>query len=163
MDFPVLETSRLYLRKITTDDANDIFEYLSNDKVTRYLGKKSLINIDEVYDLINELDTRYDECRGIRWGVIHKENRKLIGTIGYDAMQIKNKRADIGYDINSNYWRQGFATEAINEVIKFGFDLKNAQSYLYTIFTCKIIFYHNTLFNIYDSHTYFKITRHLLF
>lgn len=28
----------------------------------------------------------------------------------------------IGYDINSNYWRQGFATEAINEIIKFGFD-----------------------------------------
>lgn len=122
MDFPVLETSRLYLRKITTDDANDIFEYLSNDKVTRYLGKKSLVNIEEVYNLINELDTRYDECRGIRWGVIHKESMKLIGTIGYDAMQIKNKRADIGYDINSNYWRQGFATEAINEVIKFGFN-----------------------------------------
>ncbi|SCI68868.1 Putative ribosomal N-acetyltransferase YdaF [uncultured Clostridium sp.] len=54
-------------------------------------------------------------------GIIHKEIKKLIGTMGYDAIQIKNKRADIGYDINSNYWRQGFAIEAINEVIQFGF------------------------------------------
>ncbi len=32
MNFPILETSRLYLREITDDDANDIFEYLSNDR-----------------------------------------------------------------------------------------------------------------------------------
>lgn len=121
MNFPILETSRLYLREITDDDANDIFEYLSNDRVTRYLGKDSLTNIDEAYDIINKIKINYDERRGIRWGIIHKESKKLIGTIGYDAMHIKNKRADIGYDINSNYWRQGFATEAINKVLEFGF------------------------------------------
>lgn len=121
MDFPVLETRRLYLRKITVDDASDIFEYLSNDMVTRYLGKESLINIEGAYDIINKIEINYSERRGIRWGIIHKESKKLIGTIGYDAIQIKNKRADIGYDINSNYWRQGFAIEAINEVIQFGF------------------------------------------
>lgn len=100
MNFPILETSRLYLREITDDDANDIFEYLSNDRVTRYLGKDSLTNIDEAYDIINKIKINYDERRGIRWGIIHKESKKLIGTIGYDAMHIKNKRADIGYDIN---------------------------------------------------------------
>lgn len=121
MNFPILETSRLYLREITDDDANDIFEYLSNDKVTRYLGKDSLTNIDEAYDIINKIKINYDERRGIRWGIIHKESKKLIGTIGYDAMHIKNKRAEIGYDINLSFWRQGFATEAINKVIEFGF------------------------------------------
>ncbi|GAA0701658.1 GNAT family protein [Paraclostridium ghonii] len=121
MGFPVLETRRLYLTKIINDHASDIFEYLSNDIVTRYLGKESLINIGGAYELINKININYSEGKGIRWGIIHKNSNKLIGTIGYDAIQIKNKRADVGYDINSNYWRQGFATEAINEIIKFGF------------------------------------------
>ena len=86
MDFPVLETRRLYLRKITVDDASDIFEYLSNDMVTRYLGKESLINIEGAYDIINKIEINYSERRGIRWGIIHKESKKLIGTIGYYAI-----------------------------------------------------------------------------
>lgn len=122
MDFPILETDRLYLREITNDDVSDIFEHLSNELVTRYLGKESLINIDEAYEVIDKIKTNYSENRGIRWGIIHKENEKLIGTIGYDIIQIKNKRADIGYDINSNYWRQKIATEALKEVINFGFN-----------------------------------------
>jgi len=122
MQFPLLETNRLYLRKITINDANDIFEYLSNDTVTRYLGKNSLTNIEEVYEIINRLELNYNENRGIRWGIVLKDSNKLIGTMGYDALQIKNKRADIGYDINSHYWRKGFATETISEVIKFGFE-----------------------------------------
>ena len=121
MDFPMLETSRLYLRKITNDDANDIFEYLSDGMVTRYLGKESLSSIQEAYDIINKIEKNYSEDRSIRWGIVHKKHEKLIGTIGFDSIQIKNKRTDIGYDINSNYWRQGLATEAINEVIRYGF------------------------------------------
>ncbi len=122
MDFPVLETSRLYLSEITDEDASDIFEYLSNDRVTKSLGKQSLTKIEDAYEIINKIKVNYTEQRSIRWGIIHKENEKLIGTMGYDGIQIKNKRADIGYDINLNYWRQGFATEAIDEIIKFGFD-----------------------------------------
>lgn len=122
MDFPLSETSRLYLRKITTKDADDIFEYLSNDEVTKYLGRESLNDIGESYDLIKKFETNYIDKRGIRWGMIHKATGHLIGTIGYDAIQIKNKRADIGYDLNIKYWRQGFATEAINEVIRLGFE-----------------------------------------
>lgn len=121
MGFRVLESKRLYLTKIINDHASDIFEYLSNDIVTRYLGMESIINIEEAYAIINKINTNYSEGKSIRWGIIHKDSNKLIGTIGYDAIQIKNKRADVGYDINLNYWRRGFATEAINEIIKFGF------------------------------------------
>lgn len=121
MKFPVLETNRLLLRKIIYDDVSDIFEYLSNDLVTKYLGKESLTSIKNTYEVIDKIEKNYSEGRGIRWGIVHKKENKLIGTIGYDGIQIKNKRADIGYDINSNYWRQGYATEAINEVISFGF------------------------------------------
>ena len=125
MEFPILETKRLYLHEITYEYRFDLFEYLSNDKVTKSLGMKSLVKVEETEEVINKIKANYTNQKSIRWGLINKENNKLIGTMGYDAIQIKNKRADIGYDINLNYWRQGFATEAMREIIKFGFDKLN--------------------------------------
>ena len=98
MDLKILESKRLYLRRITENDLTDIYEYLSDDNVTKYLGKKSFIDIKEAYELINKIDKNHYEGRCIRWGIIYKEHNKLIGTIGYDAIHIKNKRADIGYE-----------------------------------------------------------------
>ena len=80
------------MREITDDDASDIFEYLSDDTVTKYLVKESLTNINGAYEIINKIKTNYNDCKDIRWGIIHKENRKLIGTIYYDVTKIKNKR-----------------------------------------------------------------------
>lgn len=122
MKFQSLETTRLYLRQITQYDADDIFEYLSNYTVTRNLGREPLNNIRESYEIIANLEIDYNNCKGMRWAMIHKGSNKLIGTIGYDSLDMKNKRAEIGYDLNQYYWNQGFTTEAISEVIRFGFE-----------------------------------------
>ena len=60
------------MREITDDDASDIFEYLSDDTVTKYLVKESLTNINWAYEIINKIKTNYNDCRGIRWGIINK-------------------------------------------------------------------------------------------
>lgn len=122
MEFQLLETTRLYLRQITQYDADDMFEYLSNYKVTRNLGREPFNNIRELYEIISNLEYNYNYTKGMRWGIVHKDSNKLIGTIGYDSLDIKNRRAEIGYDLNPHYWNQGFTTEAISKVIKFGFE-----------------------------------------
>ena len=43
------------MREITDDDASDIFEYLSDDTVTKYLVKESLTNINGAYEIINKI------------------------------------------------------------------------------------------------------------
>ncbi|WP_195938056.1 GNAT family N-acetyltransferase [Romboutsia sp. 1001713B170131_170501_G6] len=121
MEFKELETDRLYLKKINEHYSKDLFEYLSKDEVTRYLGQSSFKNINEVYEMIVKLEDKFKEKRGIMWGLVLKENNKLIGTMGYDCICLHNKRADIGYNINSDYWKRGLASEAINEILKFGF------------------------------------------
>lgn len=37
-NFPTLETDRLILRKLTEEDASDIFQYASDDEVTRLVS-----------------------------------------------------------------------------------------------------------------------------
>ncbi|MCV2504066.1 MAG: GNAT family N-acetyltransferase, partial [Neisseriaceae bacterium] len=59
--------------------------------------------------------------RAIRWGIVLKENNQVIGTCGYHNFQEEHSRAEIGYDLNPDYWQKGYMTEAITAIQKYGF------------------------------------------
>jgi [ribosomal protein S5]-alanine N-acetyltransferase len=119
--FPVLETKRLLFREITEGDAEKIFSILSIDEVTSHYGQESLININQAIEFIRLFQKKYDEKSGIRWGIERKDTKQLIGTIGFHALVSKHKRAEIGYEIHPNHWRQGFASEAVSKMLSYGF------------------------------------------
>ena len=120
--FPTLETDRLILREITKEDSEAIFSSFSNDEVTRYYGQDPFVNIGEAEKIIDIFATNYVEKRGIRWGIQRKDNGKIIGTIGFHAWFHKHKRAEIGYEIQPDYWRKGYTQEAILKIISYGFE-----------------------------------------
>jgi [ribosomal protein S5]-alanine N-acetyltransferase len=41
--------------------------------------------------------------------------------VGLNGLQLKNKRAEIEYELHPDYWRMGLSSEAIKEVIRFSF------------------------------------------
>ena len=45
-----------------------------------------------------------------------------MGLFGLKIGQQKYKRAEVWYKIHSDYWRKGYATEALKAIIDFGFD-----------------------------------------
>ncbi|MDQ7724097.1 GNAT family N-acetyltransferase [Bacillus halotolerans] len=121
--FPVLETGRLILRELTEKDAEAIFTCFSNHGVTRYYGLDPFESIDQAKTMIHQFADNYQEMRGIRWGIERKDTKELIGTIGFHALAPKHKRAEIGYEISPANWRNGYASEAILEIVSFGFDI----------------------------------------
>lgn len=54
--------------------------------------------------------------------IVWNENRKTIGTIGFMWMQQENRSAEVGYSLSRAYWNRGIMTEALQAVLKFGFD-----------------------------------------
>lgn len=119
--FPKLETSRLILREIGNEDIKSIFLIFSNLDVTRFYGMEPMENVNQAKQLITNFANSYQKNQGIRWGIVKKEDNELIGTIGFNNWVPKNKRAEIGYDLHPSYWRNGYATEAIQRVISYGF------------------------------------------
>ncbi|HEY2493802.1 MAG TPA: GNAT family N-acetyltransferase [Paenibacillus sp.] len=119
--FPILETERLMLREITNQDAEGIFACFSNDEVTRYYGQNNLENIEQAKQVIAFFAKNYEEKRGIRWGIEVKGTEGIIGTIGFNAWMAKHRRAELGYEIHPAHWRRGYASEAIAQIISYGF------------------------------------------
>ncbi|MGE7904591.1 GNAT family N-acetyltransferase [Peribacillus sp. NPDC094092] len=120
--FPVLNTERLRFREIHEGDAEAVFQCLSKDEVTRFYGQDSLENVEQAKDIIASFAKNYREKRAIRWGIERKDTKELIGTIGFHAYSPKYRRAEIGYEIHPAHWRKGFATEALKEMIAYGFN-----------------------------------------
>jgi [ribosomal protein S5]-alanine N-acetyltransferase len=118
--FPKLETQRLILREITDLDTKGVFTFFSNEEVTKYYGQEPLENEDQAAILVNFFSESYREKRGIRWGVELKTTKELIGTIGFNALSLKHKRGEIGYELHPRHWRKGYATEAIRKVLSYG-------------------------------------------
>ena len=119
--FPILETGRLLLREIVIEDVQSIYECFSNHDVTRYYGQDTLSSREEAKQFIDFFSKNYKEKRGIRWGIQIKGKEGIIGTIGFNAWSPRHRRAEIGYELHPDYWRKGYASEAISEVISFGF------------------------------------------
>jgi [ribosomal protein S5]-alanine N-acetyltransferase len=122
MTFPILETKRLKLIEITHQHVEYLYEILSLEEVTRYYGTNPFTLPAEASRLIDMFHKNLLDKRGIRWGIKLKENQKIIGTVGLNGLQLKNKRAEIGYELHPAYWRMGYGEEAIKEVIRFSFN-----------------------------------------
>ena len=117
--FPVLETPRLILRRITEADAADLFAVFSDDAVTEHYDLYTFEELDEAYDLVEYFDESYQYERQIRWGIERREDGRLLGTCGFVALY--EHRGEIGYELGRAYWRQGYMREALAALLAYGF------------------------------------------
>jgi len=120
-DFPNLQTKRLSLIEIKQHHLIDLFDLFSNENVTRFYNIEALTTKEEAQKYLDWFRARFQDSLGIRWGIALKNDTKIIGTVGFNNFT-RLHRANIGYDLQTKYWNQGFITEALKEVIKFGFD-----------------------------------------
>lgn len=120
--FPLIETNRLVLRKIDKSDANSMLEYLSDKEVVKYYGLAPFKTIEDALSEISWYESIRSKKSGIRWGITLKEKNEVIGSCGFFNMNLKHYRTEIGYELNKNYWGQGIASEALEAIIRYGFE-----------------------------------------
>lgn len=119
---PTLETERLILRKLTMDDAEDIFAYSSDPEVTAYMLWDTHVTIDDSKKFIRFTLDRYEKDEAGEWGIILEETGRLIGCAGFAWMDMKNRRAEIGYVLGKPYWGKGYMPEAALRMLAFAFE-----------------------------------------
>ena len=119
--FPSLQTNRLDLIEIKQEHLGNIFKLFGDNKVTEFYNVVTLTNEGEAQRFIDWFQNRYAEKVGIRWGISLKGHDNIIGTIGFNNFT-KQHRANIGFDLQVDFWNNGYLTEAIKCVTEFGFN-----------------------------------------
>jgi ribosomal-protein-alanine N-acetyltransferase len=120
--FPVLTTERLTLRQIRESDKHEMFAMRSNPTLMHFVPRPLAQNVEDAVTLINLITENTGKNEAINFGITITGEDKLIGMCGYHRMQKEHFRAEIGYMLHGDYHGKKVMEEAINRVVRFGFD-----------------------------------------
>lgn len=119
---PELYSKRLTLRKMLALDAPDMYEYASRSDVTRYLTWNPHPDRSYTREYLEYLGNRYAAGMFYDWAIVFEPDCKMIGTCGFTSFNCTSDSAEVGYVINPDYWGRGIASEALELVLRFGFE-----------------------------------------
>ena len=106
-----LETQRLIIREYTMDDFEDLFEILSDNETMKYYPRP--YDENGVRRWINWCIDSYRQNGFGLWAIELKDEGVFIGDCGVSMQKIDGEIVpEIGYHVNKNYWRRGYAKEA---------------------------------------------------
>lgn len=116
-----IETSRLVLRSMQPSDIDALLLIFTDAKVMASFGDELFTREQMERWLQRNLDHQAEFGYGL-FSIIHKATGLLIGDCGLEQMELDGVRAaELGYDIRSDYWNQGIATEAAAAVRDYAF------------------------------------------
>ncbi len=118
-----IETQRLILRRITMNDAHDMFnQWTSDPQVTEYLTWQHHQTIDDTKQIIALWLKELESDETYKWCMHHKETNQVIGTIDIVATNERNQCGVIGYCLSRSYWNQGLMSEALWHMMDYCFN-----------------------------------------
>jgi RimJ/RimL family protein N-acetyltransferase len=113
----VLETERLLLRPLTTDDAPFILTLLNEPSFLRFIGDKKVRNLEDARQYILTGPMASYERHGL--GLLAVELKASQTPIGMCGLLKREElpEPDIGFAYLPDFWGQGFAFEAAKAVM----------------------------------------------
>ncbi|PEB37322.1 GNAT family N-acetyltransferase [Bacillus cereus] len=103
-----LETERLYIVPCTEESI----------QVANEQGYNSGLHI------VGHVENVKQDSALLPWGVwyvLRKEDDSVLGDIGFKGKPNEDQTVEIGYGFIEKYWNQGYATEAVKELIDWAF------------------------------------------
>jgi [ribosomal protein S5]-alanine N-acetyltransferase len=120
----MLKTIRLNIRELTFADIDNVHELLSLPETDEFntLGIPETIQTTEKI-LDDWLTAQKQEPRNSYvFGIDKNEDDSFIGLIALDLGKVKYRTAEVWFKIHKNFWRKGYTTEALTNLLDFGFN-----------------------------------------
>ena len=119
---PALETKRLILRPFNLQDAPVVHALVSAREIA-----DTTLAIPHPYEpgmaeaWIGSHQKGYDEGNSVHFAITVRESSQLVGSIGLQIQPV-HSYAEMGYWVGVPYWGNGYCTEAVGAVLKYGFE-----------------------------------------
>ena len=115
----ILETKRLFLRPFTDTDAEDLYEYAQDPRVGPIAGWPVHPSVENSREIINTVFAAPNV-----FALVDRERGKVIGSAGFVGTHregVPKPNDEIGYVLNPAFWGRGLMPEAVEELMRYGF------------------------------------------
>jgi RimJ/RimL family protein N-acetyltransferase len=93
-------------------------------RVMRYLAEGKPFTFEQVKEFLIWAENYQRENNFCRWKVIEKASGEVVGSCGF-ARPRGTEEIELGYLLAQKHWGKGFATEAANGAMQYGFEKLN--------------------------------------
>lgn len=110
-----MESKRLKFRHFGYEDLDDMYEWTSDDEVSKYVTWNTHKNKVETKEFLDFIINKTKSNKNI-FAITLKSELKVIGMIdvvNFDEHGIP----EIGYVLNRKYWNKGYMTEALKFMV----------------------------------------------
>jgi ribosomal-protein-alanine N-acetyltransferase len=118
--FPIIETKRLQLREMSPEDVTALLKHFGNPEVVKFIGMQPIKTIEQANEWLSWMGGFFAARDGLRWGVVRQDDGTFIGSAGLHNWNREANYAEVGFDVASPYWNQGYATEVAHALVQFG-------------------------------------------
>lgn len=117
---PDLETERLILRPFTAADAADVRRLAGDRRVsetTAAVPHPYPEGAAEAWIATHEL--AYEERLEASFAIARRDGNTLVGAMSLLGIDMPKRQAEVGYWIGCDFWRRGYASEALRRLVAF--------------------------------------------
>jgi 3-dehydroquinate dehydratase/shikimate dehydrogenase len=121
-----IETDRLILQQWQKKDFKPFALMNADPNVRKYFP--SILTEEESNNLAIEFQKHIEEKGWGFWAVSLKDNNQFIGFIGLNDVNFETHftpTVEIGWRLAYDFWKKGYATEAAQASLKYGFEVLN--------------------------------------
>lgn len=120
----MIETLRLRLRPMRGDDVDDLLGVFADPVVMASFGVDPFDRSQMERWVQRNLDHQDRYGYGL-FSVVHRTDSRFIGDCGLEHLEDGSGDVEFGYDLRSDYWGRGLATEAAAAVRDHAFEVLN--------------------------------------
>lgn len=118
--FPELHTERFLLQKIQPADQAFIFRGLSDPQVIPFYGVQ-YSSFEATAAQMEFYERIWQDRTGCWWKIVNKETMQAVGACGMNGYHPQHEKAEIGYWLLPEYWKQGIMPEVLPVMIRWLF------------------------------------------
>ncbi len=115
-----LHLARTVLRSFSDGDDELLFALHRDVEIARVVPFAVHESIEESRALLARIKARNESGETMGW-VITRDG-KAIGTVGLVRIDLANAQSDLAYQVLREHWGSGAAREAVEGVLRFGFE-----------------------------------------
>ena len=122
-NYPELKTEHLFLRRFEETDAGAI-QTLAGEhalaEMTLNIPHPYIDGLAQIWMESHQVE--FESGMGIVFAMSEQETGQLVGAVGLTVTKRFN-RAELGYWVGKPFWGKGYATEASEEILRYGFEI----------------------------------------